>query len=150
MMIAKAGTRVYGRVADAKQAGRYVGRSVLDLRLSELTVGGLLVPILTGPYIKAGKSSIAKTAKTTATGAAIGAIAGDAGKGAAIGATASGLKKGQPVVVSPGELLEFEIHKRLKLDLSFVWDRISSPQSFGGATPMPDDFRLITSLGIDF
>ncbi len=46
--------------------------------------------------------------------------------------------------------LEFEIHKRLKLDLSFVWDRISSPQSFGSSTPTPNDFRLITSLAIDF
>lgn len=47
--------------------------------------------------------------------------------------------------------LEFEIHKRLKLDLSFVWDRISNPQTeSGGITPTPDDFRLITSLGVDF
>ena len=47
--------------------------------------------------------------------------------------------------------LEFEIHKRLKLDLSFVWDRIASPKTeLGGATPRPDDFRLITSIGIDF
>src|ERR1051326_9273520 len=49
-MVARAGSRVYGRVYNAKQAGRMVGRSVLDLRLSELTVGGSLVPILTGPY----------------------------------------------------------------------------------------------------
>jgi hypothetical protein len=47
--------------------------------------------------------------------------------------------------------LEFEIHKRLMLDLSFVWDRITSPKTeSGGSTPTPDDFRLITSLGIDF
>jgi putative salt-induced outer membrane protein YdiY len=47
--------------------------------------------------------------------------------------------------------LEFEIHKRLKLDLSFVWDRISSPQAdSAGATPTADDFRLITALGVDF
>lgn len=47
--------------------------------------------------------------------------------------------------------LEFEIHKRLKLDVSFVWDRISSPHTgAGGAMPTPDDYRLITSLGIDF
>lgn len=47
--------------------------------------------------------------------------------------------------------LEFEIHKRLKLDLSFVWDRISNPQTeLGGDTPKSDDFRLITSLGVDF
>jgi putative salt-induced outer membrane protein YdiY len=47
--------------------------------------------------------------------------------------------------------LEFEIRKRLKLDLSFVWDRISDPKTeSGGDTPSPDDFRLITSVGIDF
>lgn len=47
--------------------------------------------------------------------------------------------------------LEFEVHKRLKLDLSFEWERISNPQAeSGGAQPTPDDFRLITSLGVDF
>ncbi len=116
-MIAKAGTRAYGRVANAQQAGRYAGRSVLDLRLSELTIGGVLVPVITGPYIEAGKSSLAKTAKTTAVGAAIGGIAGDAGKGAAIGATASGLKRGQTVGVMPGELLEFQLQQPVTIKL---------------------------------
>lgn len=47
--------------------------------------------------------------------------------------------------------LEFEIHKRLKLDLSFEWERISNQQEqSGGGTPTPDDLRLITSLGVDF
>ena len=47
--------------------------------------------------------------------------------------------------------LEYEIHKHFKLGLTFSWDRISSPQTgSGGATPTPDDFRLITSLGVDF
>jgi hypothetical protein len=47
--------------------------------------------------------------------------------------------------------LEFEIRKHLNLDVSFVWDRISSPQTeSGGGTPTPDDFRLITALGVDF
>lgn len=116
-MIAKAGTRAYGRVANAQQAGRYVGRSVLDLRLSELTVAGVLVPVITGPYIEAGKSSLAKTAKTAAVGAAIGGIGGDAGKGAAIGATASGLKRGQTVAVMPGELLEFQLQQPVTIKL---------------------------------
>ncbi len=116
-MIAKAGTRAYGRVANAQQAGRYAGRSVLDLRLSEITVGGVLVPVVSGPYIEAGKSSLAKTAKTTAVGAAIGGIAGDAGKGAAIGATASGLKRGQVVGVAPGELLEFQLQQPVTITL---------------------------------
>ena len=47
--------------------------------------------------------------------------------------------------------LEVDIHKRLKLDVSFIWDRVASPQTeAGGTTPQQDDFRLITSLGIDF
>jgi hypothetical protein len=115
-MVAKAGTRVYGRVAGAQQAGRYAGRSYVDLRLSELTVGGGLVPIITGPYAEKGSSSLGKTAKTTAAGAAIGAIAGDAGKGAAIGATASGLKRGQTVGVGPGELLEFRLQSPVTIN----------------------------------
>lgn len=47
--------------------------------------------------------------------------------------------------------LEFEIHKRLKLDLSVVWDRVASPQTeSNGSSPKPDDLRFITSVGIDF
>lgn len=116
-MIAKAGTRAYGRVANSQQAGRVAGRSVLDLRLSELTVGGVLVPVVTGPYIEAGKSSLAKTARLTATGAAIGAIAGDAGKGAAIGASTTVLKRGQTVGVARGELLEFQLQQPVTIKL---------------------------------
>ena len=117
VMVAKAGTRVYGRVANSQQAGRYAGRSALDLRLSELTVGGVLVPIYTGPYVEAGAGSLGKTARGAATGAAIGAVAGDAGKGAAIGATASGLKRGQTVGVAPGELIEFRLQSPLTVNL---------------------------------
>lgn len=47
--------------------------------------------------------------------------------------------------------LEFEIHKRLLLNVSFIWDRISNPrEEAGGDSPIPDDFRLTTSLGVDF
>lgn len=47
--------------------------------------------------------------------------------------------------------LEFEVHKRLKLDLTYIWNRITEPKTeYGGATPASDDFRLITSLGVDF
>ncbi len=109
VVVAKAGTRVYGRVQGAQQAGRYVGQSKLDLRLTELAVGPNLVPIMTSGYTDTGSRSIGKTARGAAAGAAIGAIAGDAGKGAAIGAVASGVKKGEGVSVSPGSLLEFQL-----------------------------------------
>ena len=118
VMVAKAGTKVYGRVENAQRAGRYAGQSVLDLRLAELAVGGSLVPIMTGPYAQAGAKSIGKTAKGAAAGAAIGAIAGDAGKGAAIGAMASGVKKGQPVTVAPGTLLEFQLQQPVNVNVA--------------------------------
>jgi hypothetical protein len=111
-MVAKAGSKIYGRVENATKAGRYVGKSSLDLRLTEITIGGLLVPIMTGPYAQAGEGSLRKAARGAAAGAAIGAIADDeAGKGAAIGAVASGVKKGQPVVVPPGTLMEFTLQQ---------------------------------------
>jgi putative salt-induced outer membrane protein YdiY len=47
--------------------------------------------------------------------------------------------------------LKFEIHKRLNLDVSLIWDRINNPQTdASGVTPLKDDFRLVTGLGIDF
>ena len=111
-MVAKAGTKVYGRVENAQRAGRFAGQSMLDLRLTDMTIAGTFVAIVTGPYAQAGAKSIGKTARGAAAGAAIGAIAdgGDgAAKGAAIGAVASGVRKGQAVVVSPGTLIEFEL-----------------------------------------
>lgn len=121
MMVAKAGTKVYGRVQGAKQAGRYAGQSALELGLSEMAIGPSLVPIVTGGYTEAGDKSIGKTAKGAAAGAAIGAIAdgGDgAGKGAAIGALASGLKKGQGVAIHPGTLLEFKLQQPATVNIT--------------------------------
>ena len=119
-MVAKAGTKVYGRVQSSQQAGRFAGQSTLDLRLSEITVGPSLVPLVTGPYAQASAKSIQKTAKGAAAGAAIGAIADGgegAAKGAAIGAVASGVKKGQTLTVNPGTLLEFKLQQPLTVTL---------------------------------
>lgn len=47
--------------------------------------------------------------------------------------------------------LEFEIHKRLNLDISFIWDRIASPQEeSSGDKPQKDDLRLTLGLGVKF
>jgi hypothetical protein len=116
--VAKAGTKIYGRVQGAQKAGRYAGQSSLDLRLTDLAIGTTLLPIMTGPYAQAGAKSIGKTAKGAAAGAAIGAIAGNAGKGAAIGAVASGLKKGQAVTVAPGMLLEFQLQQPVNVSVA--------------------------------
>jgi putative salt-induced outer membrane protein YdiY len=47
--------------------------------------------------------------------------------------------------------LEIELTRRLDLDVTFTWDRISNPQAdASGAIPKNDDFRLDLSLGIKF
>ncbi|MCP5522225.1 MAG: DUF481 domain-containing protein [Verrucomicrobiales bacterium] len=47
--------------------------------------------------------------------------------------------------------LSFELTKRLDLDVSLVWDRISQPKpDANGNARKPDDFRLIFGLGLDF
>jgi len=119
VVVAPAGSKAYGRVEQAQQARRFAGQSTLDVRLAEVSVGGTLVPIVTGPYADAGARSIGKTARGAAAGAAIGAIAdgGDgAAKGAAIGAVASGLKKGEAVVLKPGVVLEFKLQQPLTVN----------------------------------
>ncbi len=113
-VVAKAGTKVYGRIQSAQQARRYTGQSALDLRLTELAVGPNMVPISTSGYTDASARSGGKTARGAAAGAAVGAVVDGgegAGKGAAIGAVASGVKKGEVLSVSPGTLLEFRLQQ---------------------------------------
>jgi hypothetical protein len=121
MVVAKAGTKVYGRVQSAQQARRYTGQSELDLRLTEVAIGPNLLPIMTSGYTDAGAKSVGKAARGAAAGAAIGAIADGgegAGKGAAIGAVASGLKKGETVSINPGALLEFKLQQPLAVKVA--------------------------------
>jgi hypothetical protein len=113
-VVAKAGTKIYGRIQSVQQARRYTGQSSLDLRLTEVAVGPSLVPIVTGGYTSKGERSGRKAARGAAAGAAIGAITDEedgAAKGAAIGAAASGVKKGQAIAVNPGTLLEFKLQQ---------------------------------------
>ena len=105
----KGGSVVYGRIQSSTQAGRAMGQSTLDLRLTQLVVNGQTVPIVTSGYQDAGKRSGAKVAKGAAAGAAIGALAGGAAAGAAIGAVAGGVIRGQSITVPPGTLLEFTL-----------------------------------------
>jgi hypothetical protein len=121
VVVAKAGTKVYGKVQSAQQARRMTGQSTLDLRLTEIALGPNLVPIMTAGYTQSGEKSIRKTARGAAAGAAIGGIAdgGDgAGKGAAIGAVASGAKKGEGLSVPPGTLLEFKLQQPVSVNVA--------------------------------
>lgn len=47
--------------------------------------------------------------------------------------------------------LSLDVTRRLDLDVSLVWDRISVPKAGAdGRTPKPDDFRLIVGAGVEF
>jgi putative salt-induced outer membrane protein YdiY len=47
--------------------------------------------------------------------------------------------------------LEIDLTRRIDLDVSFIWDRIGSPQGdSSGLVPKKDDFRLNLSFGVKF
>jgi len=106
-IVIPAGTRGYGLVVQAKEAGRIAGKSELAVTLLELTLGGRTVPLQTDTLSGTGKGSAGKVAGGAALGLAVGAITGNAGKGAAIGATVGAAKKGQTIGIPPNTLLEF-------------------------------------------
>jgi len=120
VVVAPRGADVYGRLAEAKEAGHIAGKSELKLELTGLMVGAQLQPIITGDYEVSGKSRGANTAKKVGggavAGAVIGAIAGG-GKGAAIGAGVGAgagtavqvFTRGEQVRVPSETLLEFRI-----------------------------------------
>jgi hypothetical protein len=122
VVVARKGTDVYGRLAEAAEAGHMSGKSELKLELTDIMIDQRLQPIMTGEYEVAGKSRGKNTAEKVGggavAGAVIGAIAGG-GKGAAIGAGlgagAGGavqiFTRGQQVRVPSETLLDFRIEQ---------------------------------------
>jgi len=122
-VIVPAGNTVYGRLAEAKQAGRATGSSQLTLELTDIVVHGTAYPLFTSDYEVKGSSSGKRSAKRLLGGAGLGAIiggiAGNAGMGAAIGATAGGVasvaQKGQAIQVPSETLLQFTLQQPASL-----------------------------------
>jgi hypothetical protein len=115
VVVAPAGTKVFGAVEASKQAGRMVGKSKLQLGLTHINLGGTNVPIQTSDFADAGDSSFKKTARNTLVGAGVGAAFGDAGAGAAVGAGASVIRKGESVTVPANAILEFRLVQPLQV-----------------------------------
>ena len=121
-VVARKGTDVYGRLAEAQKSGTFTGKSELQLELTRLVIDGKDYPVVSSDYTLQGKGQGASTAKKVggiaAAGAIIGAIAGG-GKGAAIGAAAGGatgagvqvLTKGAQVKVPSETVLEFRLQQ---------------------------------------
>ena len=121
-IVARKGTDVYGRLAEAKKSGNFSGKSELQLELTRLVIDGKDYPVVSSDYTLQGKGQGSSTAKKVGVGAVagtiIGAIAGG-GKGAAIGAAAGGatggavqvMTKGAQVKVPSETVLEFRLQQ---------------------------------------
>ena len=121
-IVARKGTDVYGRLANAQEAGHVSGSAELQLELTRMVIDGKDYPIVSSDYSLRGKGRGSDTAKKVGggavAGAIIGAIAGH-GKGAAIGAgvgSAAGagvqvFTRGQQVKVPSETLLEFRLQQ---------------------------------------
>jgi len=126
VVVAPKGADVYGRLAEAKEAGHFEGKSQLKLELTDLLINNRLQPIMSGDYDVSGSSRGSNTAKKVGVGAlagtVIGAIAGG-GKGAAIGAGVGAgagaavqvMTKGEQVHVPSETLLDFRIEQPFTL-----------------------------------
>jgi hypothetical protein len=121
-VVARKGTDVYGRLAEAKEAGHISGSSELQLELTRIVIDGKDYPVVSSDYTLQGKGRGSNTAKKVGGGAVAGAIIGaiaGGGKGAAIGAgvgSAAGagvqvLTRGQQVKVPSETVLEFRLQQ---------------------------------------
>jgi len=121
-IVARKGTDVYGRLANAQEAGHVSGSAELQLELTRMVIDGKDYPIVSSDYSLRGKGRGSDTAKKVGGGAVAGAIIGaiaGGGRGAAIGAgvgSAAGagvqvFTRGQQVKVPSETLLEFRLQQ---------------------------------------
>lgn len=128
-IVARKGTDVYGRLAEAKDAGHFSGSSELQLELTRMVIDGRDYPLVSSDYTLKGKGRGKNTAEKVGGGAAVGAIIGaiaGGGKGAAIGAGAGSaagagvqvFTKGERVKVPSETLLEFRLQQPATVTLA--------------------------------
>jgi len=121
-IVARKGADVYGRLAEAKEAGHISGSAELQLELTRMIIDGKDYPVVSSDYSLRGKGRGSDTAKKVGGGAVAGAIIGaiaGGGRGAAIGAgvgSAAGagvqvFTRGQQVKVPSETLLEFRLQQ---------------------------------------
>jgi hypothetical protein len=120
------GADVLVKLVDAKESGKFAGRTTLTLDLMSLKVNGRMVDVNTETVTEQSSSRGARTAKvaggTAALGTIIGAIAGGGkgaaiglGAGAAAGAGAEILTKGQRVKIPSETRLTFVLENAVRL-----------------------------------
>ncbi len=116
VVIAPRGATVYGMINQAKQSGRLLGKTSVQLSMTDIMIANQIKPIKTSE-IKAvtqgtGKSTVSRTARL----AAIGGLANgsDGAKNMAkVGVGVSLLTSGNSINIPAGTLLEFQLAQPL-------------------------------------
>lgn len=127
--VAPKGTIVYGKLEQAKSAGRIQGQSELRLVLTGIVLNGSTYNMVTGDYTVQGNKRGRQTAERAGLGAGLGAIVGaiaGGGKGAAIGAGVGAgagtavqvMTHGQQVHVPSETVLNFSLEQPVQLPMS--------------------------------
>jgi hypothetical protein len=124
MLAVPQGSKVYGVVAEVEKAGAMSGQAKLVLSLTDIEVGGRVVPLTASPYAAAGASSALDTGRKVGGGAGLGAMIGaiaDGGDGAwkgaligaGVGAVASAATKGEQLTIASQTPIVFTLEKAL-------------------------------------
>lgn len=121
-VVAPKGADAYGKLTQAKGAGKISGGAELTLELTGIRIGGDIVPVESTDYEVAGKGRGTQSAERIGGGAVLGTIVGaiaGGGKGAAIGAAAGAgagtavqvMTHGEQVRIPSETLLEFTLQQ---------------------------------------
>lgn len=114
------GADAMAKLVEDQQSGKFEGKTVLTLALTDITINGQVIGTTTGNVSQASSSRGARTAKvvggTTALGAIVGALAGG-GRGAAIGAASGAAVGGGAEVLTKGQQVKIPSETRLTFTL---------------------------------
>jgi len=127
-VVAPKAADAYGRLTQAKEAGKISGAAQLTLELTGIRIAGNIVPVESTDYDVAGKGRGTQSAERIGGGAVLGTIIGavaGGGKGAAIGAVAGAgagtavqvMTHGEQVRVPSETLLEFKLQQDVTANL---------------------------------
>jgi hypothetical protein len=114
------GADAIAKLVEDKQSGKFEGRTILTLALTDITINGQMIDTTTGNVSQASSSRGARTAKVvggaTALGAIVGALAGG-GRGAAIGAASGAAVGGGAEILTKGQHVKIPSETRLTFTL---------------------------------
>jgi hypothetical protein len=114
------GADALAKLVEDEQSGKFEGKTILTLALTDITINGQMIDTTTGDVSRASSSRGARTAKVvggaTALGAIIGALAGG-GRGAAIGAASGAAVGGGAEVLTKGQQVKIPSETRLTFTL---------------------------------